>query len=187
MSYNRRAYKGPEPPLRQHDQQFFDSFMLVIGILMGVGVGLFFLVRAIAIDTQGTYIKDDPAVQAAIEDRIKPVGKVLLAGAAELEAAAAAAVSTPAPVATVMTGPQVYNAACIVCHAPPGVGGAPPLGDAAAWGPRIAKGLDTLHMHALMGFQGDKGFMPPKGGRPDLSDAEIMAAVDYITSQAKAQ
>jgi cytochrome c5 len=38
-----------------------------------------------------------------------------------------------------------------------------------------------------MGFQGDKGFMPPKGGRPDLSDAEIMAAVDYITSQAKAQ
>jgi cytochrome c5 len=173
--------------LRQHDQQFFDSFMLVIGILIGVGVGLFFLVRAIAIDTQGTYIKDDPAVQAAIEDRIKPVGKVLLAGAAELEAAAAAAVSTPAPVATVMTGPQVYNAACIVCHAPPGVGGAPPLGDAAAWGPRIAKGLDTLHMHALMGFQGDKGFMPPKGGRPDLSDAEIMAAVDYITSQAKAQ
>ena len=171
--------------MRQHDQQFFDSFMLVIGILMGVAVALFFLVRGIALDTQGLYIKDDPAVKAAIEERIRPVGKVLLAGAAELQAAAAAAVTTPTPVATPLTGPQVYNAACIVCHAPPGVGGAPPLGDKDAWGPRIAKGLDTLHMHALTGFQGEKGFMPPKGGRTDLSDAEIMSAVDYITSQAK--
>jgi len=172
--------------LRKHDQQFFDSFMLVIGILMGVAVGLFFLVRAISIDTQGLYVKDDPEVQAAIEERVRPVGRVLLAGAAELQAAAAAAVTTPKPVAAALSGPQVYNAACIVCHAPPGVGGAPPLGDLAAWGPRIAKGLDTLHMHALSGFQGEKGFMPPKGGRTDLSDAEIMSAVDYMTGEAKA-
>ena len=171
--------------MRQHDQQFFDSFMLVIGILMGVAVALFFLVRGIAIDTQGLYIKDDPSVKAAIEARIKPVGKVLLAGAAELQAAAAAAVAAPTPVATPLTGPQVYNAACIVCHAPPGVGGAPPLGDKDAWGPRIAKGLDTLHMHALTGFQGEKGFMPPKGGRVDLSDDEIKGAVDYITGQSR--
>ena len=53
------------------------------------------------------------------------------------------------------------------------------------WGPRIAKGIDTLHMHALMGFQGEKGFMPPKGGRVDLSDEEIMGAVDYMVSQVK--
>src|SRR5262249_44510578 len=133
------------------------------------------------------YVKDDPQVKAAIEERIRPVGKVLLAGAAELQAAAAAAVSTPKPVATPLTGPQVYNAACIVCHAPPGVGGAPPLGDAAARGPCTAKGIDTLHMRALRGFQGEKGFMPQKGGRPDLSDGEITAAVDYIVGQAKGQ
>jgi cytochrome c5 len=168
--------------LRQHDQQFFDSFMLVIGILMGVAVGLFFLVRAISIETQGQYVKDDPTVQAEIEERIRPVAGVLLLGAAELEAAAAA-VATPTPVAAAMSGPQVYNAACIVCHAPPGVGGAPPLGDAEAWGPRIAQGLDTLHMHALQGFTGSKGYMPPKGGRVDLSDAEISAAVDYMAEQ----
>ena len=108
--------------LRQHDQQFFDSFMLVIGILMGAAVGLFFLVRAISIDTQGLYITEDPTVQEAIDERIKPVGRVLLMGDAELAAAAAAAVATPTPVATVMTGPQVYNAACIVCHQPPGHG-----------------------------------------------------------------
>lgn len=169
--------------MRQHDQQFFDSFMLVIGILMGAAVGLFFLVRAISLDTQGMYVQDDPEFQAAIAERIKPVGQVLLAGAAELEAAAAAAVTPPTPVAAAMSGPQVYNAACIVCHAPPGVGGAPPIGSAADWGPRIAQGLEVLHQHALMGFQGSKGFMPPKGGRMDLSDEEISAAVDYMVEQ----
>jgi cytochrome c5 len=171
--------------LRQHDQQFFDSFMLVIGILMGAAVGLFFLVRAISIDTQGLYVKEDPSVQAEIEKRIEPMGHVMRLGDAELAAAAAAVVAVPTPVATVLSGPQVYNAACIVCHAPPGNAGAPPLGDVDAWTPRIAQGIDTLHMHALMGFQGQKGFMPPKGGRVDLSDAEIMSAVDYIVSQAK--
>ena len=171
--------------MRQHDQQFFDTFMLVIGILAGVAVGLFFLVRAISIDTQGLYIIDDPTVQAAIDERIRPVGRVLLMGDAELAAAAAAAVAAPTPVATVMTGPQVYNAACIVCHQPPGTGGAPPVGDVAAWQPRIAQGMDTLYMHALQGYQGEKGFMPPKGGRVDLSDDEIRAAVDYILEQSR--
>ena len=170
--------------MRQHDQQFFDTFMLVIGILIGVGVALFFLVRAISIDTEGRYVLEDPTVQAAIEERIKPVGRVLLMGDAELEAAAAA-VATPMPVATAMTGPQVYNAACIVCHQPPGTGGAPPIGDVAAWAPRIAQGMDTLYMHALMGYQGEKGFMPPKGGRVDLSDDEIKAAVDYLVEQSQ--
>jgi cytochrome c5 len=106
-------------------------------------------------------------------------------GDAELAAAAAAAVAAPTPVATVMTGPQVYNAACIVCHQPPGTGGAPPIGDVAAWQPRLAQGNDTLYMHALQGFQGEKGFMPPKGGRVDLSDDEIKAAVDYILEQSR--
>jgi cytochrome c5 len=171
--------------LRQHDQQFFDSFMLVIGLLMGAAVGLFFLVRAISIDTEGRYIVEDPTVQEAIEDRIKPVGRVLLMGDAELAAAAAAAVTAPTSVAAPMTGPQVYNAACIVCHQPPGTGGAPPVGDVAAWAPRIAQGMDTLHMHAIAGYQGEKGFMPPKGGRVDLSDAEIMGAVDYLVEQSR--
>ena len=163
--------------------------MLVIGILIGVAVGLIFLVRAIGIETQGVYRTEDPTVKAAIDERIKPVGRVLLMGDAELAAAAAAAVTTPTPVATVMTGPQVYNAACIVCHQPPGVGGAPPVGDVAAWAPRIAKGMDTLYQHALQGFQGSfqgaATFMPPKGGRVDLSDGEITAAVDYLVEQAQ--
>jgi cytochrome c5 len=170
--------------LRDHDQHFFDNFMLVIGILMGVAVMLFFLVRGIAIDTQGLYITEDPAVIAAIDERIKPIGRVLLLGDAELAAAAAAAVKAPTPVATVMTGPQVYNAACIACHQPGVTTGAPTIGNAAAWAPRIAQGIDTLYMHALGGFTGPTGtFMPPKGGRVDLSDDEIKAAVDYLVEE----
>ena len=60
-----------------------------------------------------------------------------------------------------------------------------PVGDVAAWAPRIAQGDDTLYMHALMGYTGDKGFMPPKGGRVDLSDDEIRAAVDYLVEQSR--
>jgi cytochrome c len=171
--------------LRQADSQFFDTFMLVIGILMGAAVGLFFLARAISIDTQGKYIRSDPEVLAEVSKRLEPVGRVMRLGDAELAAAAAAAVVTPKPVATVLSGPQVYNAACIACHAPGTQTGAPPLGDVEAWASRIAKGIATLHQHALEGFQGEKSIMPPKGGRVDLSDGEITSAVDYMLSQAK--
>jgi cytochrome c5 len=171
--------------LRDQDQQFFDSFMLVLGILIGVAVGLFFLVRMIAIDTQGQYVLSDPTVQAEIEQRITPVGHVLLLGDEELAAAAAAA-TAPARVEATLSGPQVYNEACYLCHAAPGVGGAPVIGNVEAWGPRIEKGMDVLTEHALNGFQGDSGFMPAKGGRVDLSDGEIVSAIEYMVGQAQA-
>lgn len=169
--------------MRDQDRQFFDTFMLVLGILIGVSVGLFFLVRAIAIDTQGEFVLEDPTVQEQIAARIAPVGHVVLMGSEELEAAAAA-VSEPEPVETQLTGPQVYNTACNVCHAAPGVGGAPVFGDAEAWDPRLEQGFDVLTDHALNGFQGDAGFMPAKGGRVDLSDEEVIDAVGYMVEEA---
>ena len=170
--------------MRDSDQQFFDSFMLVIGILIGVAVGLFYMARWISTETQGTYIREDPEVLAAVEERITPVGRALLMGDEELAAAAAAAVEMPEPVATVMSGPQVYNMACIACHGT-GLAGAPRMGDAAAWGPRIEKGFETLNMHAIQGFTGDAGFMPAKGGFTNLSDAEVIDAVQYMVEQSQ--
>jgi cytochrome c5 len=169
--------------LRDQDQQFFDSFMLVVGILIGVAVGLFFLVRMIAIDTQGQFVLDDPTVQAAIDERIAPVGRVIEAGSEELAAAVAAPVQMPEQVATVLSGPQVYNAACFACHSPPGVGGAPVIGDAAAWADRAAQDRAVLIDHVINGYQGSAGFMPAKGGRVDLSDDEIISAMDYMLEQ----
>jgi cytochrome c5 len=85
-----------------------------------------------------------------------------------------------ASVANATEGQKVYQQACFACHGT-GAAGAPKLGDKAAWKDRIAKGKETLHKHALHGFNA----MPAKGGRADLSDEDVKAAVDYMVSQGK--
>ena len=75
-------------------------------------------------------------------------------------------------------GKAVYNAVCHTCHAA-GLLGSPIFGDAGAWGPRIAKGKDTLYTHAINGFNA----MPAKGGA-DIPDEEVQNAVDYMVAEA---
>ena len=111
------------------------------------------------------------------------VGQVALADPEESGAIQDTPNSPPEAVAAPLTGPQVYNAVCIACHAPPGIGGAPALGDGDAWTARIAQGMDTLIDHALHGFSTSTGVMPRKGGRLDLSDEEIIAAIEYMIEQ----
>ena len=89
-------------------------------------------------------------------------------------AAAAQAKAGPAD------GKAVYDKTCFACHAQ-SVAGSPKIGDKAAWAPRIRQGIDTLMQSVLKG----KGAMPPKGGNPSLSDAEVKAAVEFLVSQAK--
>lgn len=169
------------------DHRFFDSFMLALGILVGVIAGLVFFVRMNAIEARDQFPLDDPEIQAAIAERIRPVGSVLLIGDPEIEAAAATiAIAAPLPVDTVLTGAQTYNEACYLCHSAPGVGGAPVIGDVEAWLPRIEQGIEILHERSLAGYQGELGFMPAKGGRVDLSDAEVTSAVDYMIEQVPA-
>ncbi|WPH20095.1 c-type cytochrome [Variovorax paradoxus] len=74
-------------------------------------------------------------------------------------------------------GDAVFKAQCAACHAPPGIPGAPHLNDAAAWGPRIGQGYETLLDHALHG----KGAMPAQGGG-DFEDLEIGRAVVYMAN-----
>ncbi len=80
-------------------------------------------------------------------------------------------------------GKKLYEAACQACHTP-GVAGAPKLGDKAAWADRIKQGEAVLYEHAIKGFKGKTGFMPPKGGS-SASDEEVKAAVDYMTAASK--
>jgi cytochrome c5 len=80
------------------------------------------------------------------------------------------------------TGEHVYSTVCTACHGT-GVAGAPKFGDKKAWAPHVAKGKDVLYKHAIEGFTGTSGTMPPKGGNPDLSDADVKAAVDYMVSK----
>ena len=69
----------------------------------------------------------------------------------------------------------VFDRTCGVCHNGQ-LPMAPKKGDKAAWEPRLAKGWDTLLGHAINGFNG----MPPKGGRVDIPDDKIAAAVAYL-------
>jgi cytochrome c5 len=81
-------------------------------------------------------------------------------------------------------GPGVYEQVCGACHLN-GIGGAPRSDDRAAWAPRIAQGSNTLYKHAIEGYTGKAGVMPAKGGRTDLSDDLVKAAVDYMVSKAQ--
>ena len=58
--------------------------------------------------------------------------------------------------------------------------GAPKFGDVAAWKPRVCQPAEDVYSHAVNGFQGDTGVMPPKGGFMNLSDEEVMGGVDYM-------
>ena len=75
-------------------------------------------------------------------------------------------------------GKAVYDRSCAACHAT-GAAGAPKLGDVAAWAPRIKTGAAALFASATKG----KGVMPPRGGNPALTDAEIKAVVAYMMAQ----
>ena len=94
-------------------------------------------------------------------------------------AVTAAAANTAAAPAAAGGPPALYTQTCATCHAT-GIANAPKIGDKAAWGPRLAQGVDGLTASAIKG----KGAMPPKGGS-SASDAEIKAVVTYMVSQAK--
>lgn len=71
-----------------------------------------------------------------------------------------------------------YNKTCAVCHGS-GAAGAPKMGNAEQWAPRLEKGLDTLVEHAKNGFNA----MPPKGMCFDCSDDEFKALIEYMSAQ----
>jgi len=73
------------------------------------------------------------------------------------------------------SGKEIVEAQCVKCHGT-GVGGAPKIGDRAAWIPRVKQGLDVVVSSAIHGH----GAMPPRGGMGDLTDAEMRSAVVYM-------
>lgn len=169
----------------KRDQKFFDMYSLVIGVLAIFALAILVLAMKMSDLTQGLYTTDADEYQAAVRDRIRPFGQVYMPGEeAAANAPLVAEASHAEPVQTAMSGPQVYNAACIACHGS-GIGGAPVVGDAASWTERIGQGNDTLYLHAIEGYTGSSGFMPPKGGRLDLSDEEVQGAVDFMTSESQ--
>ena len=81
-------------------------------------------------------------------------------------------------------GESIYKTSCNACHGS-GVAGSPKLGDKDAWSARISQGNAVLTKHAIEGYKGKTGYMPPKGGFMNLSDEDIAAAVMYMVSQSQ--
>lgn len=109
-----------------------------------------------------------------VAERIAPVGEVVMAGDVSSVSGSAAGGSEP------RSGAEIYQSACFACHGT-GAAGAPKMGDAAAWAPRVAQGIETLYTHAINGIRG----MPPRGTCMSCSDADIHAAVDHMVENSK--
>ena len=124
-----------------------------------------------------------PAPAATTAMPAAPATTAAAAPATETTVAAAAPVADTAQQAAPtagIDGEKIYRSICFSCH-DVGIANSPKLGDKAAWAPRLAAGQETLYTHSLQGFNA----MPAKGGNPALSDDEVKAAVDWMTSQAQ--
>lgn len=159
-----------------HDQLFIRNFLVVLGVLALIAVISIFAARWLVAASSS----DEPTQRqlARIEERTEPVFQVATDPAALQKVAATAPAGAAGGGGATLTGKQVYQKVCSTCH-DAGIAGSPVVGDKAAWAPRIAKGIDTLYKHAIQGFN----MMPPKGGNPKLSDAEVEKAVDYMVQQ----
>ena len=143
--------------------------------------------------------------QQSIEDNIRPAGQVCLAGQScvgnTVGTASAASAASAAPAAAPQTAAAVvaevveevveavaevaafdvestYQMSCFACHGT-GAAGAPLLGDADAWTERMAKGMDAVMVNVMNGINA----MPAKGLCMTCSDDDLLALVNYMSSQ----
>ena len=160
-----------------HDKQILSTFVAVLGGLAILAVVLYFLAGYMS----GSV--DEYKPQEVILENIKPVGQVNIAGEAgsqEETAAEPVAAAGEEAAAGPKSGEQVYQTNCIACHGT-GAAGAPKMGDAAAWAPRIAKGIDAMLVSATNGLNA----MPPKGLCMTCSEDELKGAIEYMTSNSQ--
>ena len=74
----------------KHDRTFFDTFMLVLGILFAVTLVLLGLARVISGKSFQAHLQEDPVYQRELLARIEPVARVAVAGQEPSEAPAEA-------------------------------------------------------------------------------------------------
>ena len=108
-----------------------------------------------------------------IEERTRPFGELCLLGE---DCGGLAEAAPVAESAAGRGGEEVYAAHCHICHAT-GISNAPKLGDADAWGERLAKGAAELLRVTKAGLNA----MPPMGTCVTCTDAELNAAIAHMS------
>ena len=108
----------------------------------------------------------------------------ILAALALLAACGDDAGTTVDPTAT--AGADIYEVACIACHAEGGIG-IEGLGKPLAGSEFIQSRTDQQLLEFVVIGRGTNDpentsgvAMPPRGGRPNMSDAELLAVIAYL-------
>jgi cytochrome c5 len=159
------------------DKEVLNSLGIVIGVLVAVAI----IISIIAVSlTDGDKSDSASWQEKKVLDRIKPMGVVATTAAEAKDASPKIAVAVVSEKKGPLSAEQVYNTACLACHAT-GVAGAPKTGDIAVWAPRIAQGADVLFEHAVKGFKG----MPARGGSPQLTDKNISDAIEFMVAKSQ--
>ena len=91
------------------------------------------------------------------------------------KAASPAAAPAPPPVAASPAIQKIYDSTCSNCHGKP-ASGAPQLGDAKAWAPRVAQGREVVLGHIINGYKG----MPPMGMCMQCGEDDFVAVTEYM-------
>ncbi len=159
--------------MSDQDSIFFRNFSIMLAVL----VLLTIIVAVGASMFQDNLVENlkERADRSDIQADIKPAAMVNTDPNAVVEVA----VAQVAPFDGSTDGEMIYNNVCAACHGT-GAGGAPKL-EAAAWAGRLDKGTDAVLANAINGYTGDAGMMPAKGGRTDLTDEQVQAAVEFMT------
>ncbi len=157
-------------PFTRANEYFPPALLRILAAIIPVVVVCFFLARL-----HDPRVAPESMSAAAIAQRLQSVAQPIGAAAPEVKAA---------PRVALLKGQAVYEATCVACHGG-GIAGAPKFGDRKAWAARIAQGYAVLVKHAIEGFTGKSGMMPPKGGG-SYDDVEIARAVAYMGRQAGA-
>ena len=158
---------------KHEDKLFMKRFSWVIGILVAITILIIIIAST---HERAPDSSENPSKLALAAERIAPVGAVRTEMPTEEETAQAAKPAA-ADVNFVVDGAATYASVCQACHMT-GAAGAPIPGSD-AFRERAAKGADALYANAINGLNA----MPAKGGRIDLSDEQVKAAVDYMMEQ----
>ncbi len=118
------------------------------------------------------------AVEPAAPAEAEPIVEVETVEASEVKAEEVSAAAAEPEVLAADAGAALYEKQCKVCHEK-GLLAAPVFGNKEAWAPRIAKGIDTLHMHSAKGFN-----KMPAQASAEVSEVQVHAAVDYMVAAA---
>lgn len=160
--------------MSDQDSIFFRNFSILLAVLV-----LFTIILAVGASMfQDNLVENlkDRADRSDIHADIQPSASVNTDPNAVVEVA----VAQVAPFDGSTDGEMIYNNVCAACHGT-GAGGAPKL-EADAWAGRLDKGAEAVLANAINGYTGEAGMMPAKGGRTDLTDEQVEAAVEFMTS-----